>query len=97
MTASRIVFDGIRAGVHRHAEVATALDSGDRLRSFAAWIAARCPAGPEPITSRSKSTDWSLAQIRLRAQAGVAPRRHARRAFELGRDRVARDGRVRRE
>lgn len=26
-----------------------------RLPSFAAWIAARCPAGPEPITSMSKS------------------------------------------
>src|SRR3954451_2037371 len=27
-----------------------------RLPSFAPWIAARCPPGPEPITSRSRST-----------------------------------------
>src|ERR687898_19645 len=54
MTASRIVFEGtvpmfseLPPSTRRRSMRQT------RLRSFAAWMAAFCPAGPEPTTARS--------------------------------------------
>src|SRR6266540_6288625 len=60
MTASRIVFDGI-VPVFTHAPpTAFRLSTiATRRRSFAAWIAAFWPAGPDPMTSSSNSNPSS--------------------------------------
>ena len=56
MTASRRVFDGIVPELmHTPPTICCCSTTATRRRSLAAWMAAFCPAGPEPITSRSKS------------------------------------------
>ena len=61
MTASRIVFDGIVPVFTQAPPTALRFSTiATRRRSFAAWIAAFCPAGPEPMTSSSKSKPSSM-------------------------------------
>ena len=72
-TASRSVLDGIvpvwmETPPRRSRRSATAT----RLPSLAAWMAAFCPEGPEPMTSRSSSTRASCPESRPTARPGTS-------------------------
>src|SRR6185437_5462907 len=57
--------------------------SATLLPSFAAWIAAFCPAGPDPTTTRSNSVTVRVWQLRKQCANPVAHDARIRSAARL--------------